>query len=1521
MAAEVSSTAATNGLENSGGGGDMQHSGAGLLVIIGEPFSDDHNELIVAEITKGFKSWDIEVCDINGELAGVVNSAGSGEEGSGGERIVTYSSGCLQTEVLVNPQCSTVRNRLYSLIGSPLQYKYIIFAGHMIQGSGAWVLQDNIFGPDQVIQIVKDTPDADLKDSLITIHCLEEGDWSTAAFAKQLKGTNIKVNPEGKLTEIAGVMQFTAYASNFIHVQQVEDILQSSDVVGNIRFSKPTLYIFPGGQGDSALFGISGFNLLVNGGFNRKACFWDFTRHLDRIDALLLTHLGADNIFAVSSVMQRKAAQSVHPEIGYIYYNAIDKVKHSTNGESPRDKSRGLLINVLDEGNRIVENLKLQGQSPASCVRPNSSEPINLYHKVGHGSLDMYILNPQQDSKELKDFLLQWSKKVPNISACKPGQIPLPDSVSVCSLLVWQPANKSENITRILFPGNVPQQKVFEGLDKLKALDFLKFPQCTDDDLHNKKKPVAGKSAAKSVTKAGTSKLGIRTAGERKGSDAKTDSKTASKSPSPPKQPTKKVNDAKKGKTPPSKSSPSVKSPGDKPKELAPVPVVGAVPPVPVGEPTPPAPIVEAAPPAPVEPIPPPPTKKEPEPIVEPVAPAAIDEPVAPAPIVEPVAPAPIVEASPPASDDPLLDFGIPPPETPPEPKAESLPDPIIPVAPVEPALIEDDVLLATKDSPTEDALTPDDTDEPSVAEVVNETPASLDDLEPAPTGDLLGEKLEPADVPNGLGDPFIDTPSPADPPSADLLGDLDTPQALPDPAVQLEAFGQPVLDTQEPMKGHVEEEDVSSILPSKQEDLSTLEPEEIESETTQPDQALLSQSEPIEAESTQPDQAFFQPEPIEPESAQPDQAFFSQPEPIEPESTQSDQAFFSQPEPIEPESTQPDQAFFSQPEPIEPESTQPDQAFFSQPEPIEPESTQPDQAFFSQPEPIEPESTQPDQAFFSQPEPIEPESTQPDQAFFSQPEPIEPEPAQPDQAFFSQPEPIEPEPAQPDQAFFSQPEPIEPESTQPDQVLFQQEPIDSDKIFLEEASHCDTVEQPGNDDPSEKAKLAELGIFDDEAGSLPSHEKLDSQKLAELGIFDEESEKDVDTTETQYLQHSPEDVENANVPMDQRIMAEMGIYDEDDSTNANRSEPTQQESSRESSIPSDSQSRETPDTEIEMDDKPAEEASVQSSIETTEKDVADVNLVHQPDPFVGTDSNDPFQPEPLQIQTGEPSEPFDPLKDWDEPMGLPSPPPPEDKTASATANDVNHKPTTKKPATRKPASATAKTTDVKKKSPTSPTKPLTTTTRKTTTEKKGDTTSTTKTTTVEKKGNATSTTKTSTTTTRNAAPLKKTRPTSAPVKDAKENAAPATKKALASKPASAKTRPTSTASASPKPKALAPVSPFYVDLTYVPNHGNAQYCDLEFFRRVRARYYVVSSLNPSAHVLNSLLEAKQTWEDKDLEVTVIPTYDNDTLRHWMGLHRDKLTELKIDVAPSASRCTIQLQDHETSCAAYRLEF
>lgn len=67
-------------------------------------------------------------------------------------------------------------------------------------------------------------------------------------------------------------------------------------------------------------------------------------------------------------------------------------------------------------------------------------------------------------------------------------------------------------------------------------------------------------------------------------------------------------------------------------------------------------------------------------------------------------------------------------------------------------------------------------------------------------------------------------------------------------------------------------------------------------------------------------------------------------------------------------------------------------------------------------------------------------------------------------------------------------------------------------------------------------------------------------------------------------------------------------------------------------------------------------------------------------------------------------------------------------------------------------------------------------------------------------------------------------------------------------------------------------------------------------------------------YLLNSLLFSIA-------EVTIIPTYDTDALGYWVAANEDALIANKIDLAPSAVRCTINLQDHETSCNAYRLEF
>lgn len=143
-------------------------------------------------------------------------------------------------------------------------------------------------------------------------------------FAIIHRACRVRVNPDDVLTAgLSAITSFTNYVGQYLVAQTLDQLMEPSDVVGNIRFSHPTLYVFPGGQGDAALFGINGFNMLVDGGFARKACFWDFTRHLDRLDAVLVTRINNSNVGGMSSVLRKKKEMHVYPQIGHFFCNLV----------------------------------------------------------------------------------------------------------------------------------------------------------------------------------------------------------------------------------------------------------------------------------------------------------------------------------------------------------------------------------------------------------------------------------------------------------------------------------------------------------------------------------------------------------------------------------------------------------------------------------------------------------------------------------------------------------------------------------------------------------------------------------------------------------------------------------------------------------------------------------------------------------------------------------------------------------------------------------------------------------------------------------------------------------------------------------------------------------------------------------------------------------------------------------------------------------------------------------------------
>lgn len=130
-----------------------------------------------------------------------------------------------------------------------------------------------------------------------------------------------------------------------------------------------------------------------------------------------------------------------------------------------------------------LQFLKKLDIRPQAMFRPQGVpiEPLTLFQKMGVGQLDLYILSPGKNSQEYQAFMQNWPDG--GSSTSKSQTLPLTALASVSALLVWHPACPQEKVVRVLFPGVTPQDKLLQGLEKLKGLAFLQKPTVTTGDM------------------------------------------------------------------------------------------------------------------------------------------------------------------------------------------------------------------------------------------------------------------------------------------------------------------------------------------------------------------------------------------------------------------------------------------------------------------------------------------------------------------------------------------------------------------------------------------------------------------------------------------------------------------------------------------------------------------------------------------------------------------------------------------------------------------------------------------------------------------------------------------------------------------------------------------------------------------------------------------------------------------------------------------------------------------------------
>uniref|UniRef100_A0A2K5X442 Microtubule associated protein 1S n=1 Tax=Macaca fascicularis TaxID=9541 RepID=A0A2K5X442_MACFA len=350
---------------------------------------------VLEELERGIRSWDVDpgICNLDEQLK-VFVSRHSATFSSivKGQRSLHHRGDSLETLVLLNPSDKSLCDELRNLLLDPASHKLLVLAGPCLEETGELLLQTGGFSPHHFLQVLKDREIRDIlattpspaQPPILTITCPTFGDWAQLAPAVSgLQGAlrlQLRLNPPAQLPNSEGLCEFLEYVAESLEPPSPFELLEPPTSGGFLRLGRPCCYIFPGGLGDAAFFAVNGFTVLVNGGSNPKSSFWKLVRHLDRVDAVLVTHPGADSLPGLNSLLRRKLAERSEVAAG---------------GGSWDDRLRRLIspnlgvvfFNACEAALALLAQL---GITPLPLSRgPVPAKPTVLFEKMGVGRLDM----------------------------------------------------------------------------------------------------------------------------------------------------------------------------------------------------------------------------------------------------------------------------------------------------------------------------------------------------------------------------------------------------------------------------------------------------------------------------------------------------------------------------------------------------------------------------------------------------------------------------------------------------------------------------------------------------------------------------------------------------------------------------------------------------------------------------------------------------------------------------------------------------------------------------------------------------------------------------------------------------------------------------------------------------------------------------------------------------------------------------------------------------------------------------